>query len=207
MATPNDRQRQEVYTAERAVDWSVFGADENLEELEAVWAYVDKFMQRKSFERRYIQTHTRFNRTRYGWKSKPIREYRYSNWGYKQQPYIVGNSNGRLHGIEIKPTSKGGWANDSTIALNKWARQKYVILHELAHVIDWNENGETGKIYHQGHGWQFCAIYLQLIFMAFGYEAKKALREEFKKHGVKYTKPRSMRSARHELELKDWWVI
>lgn len=206
MGHKDDRQREEVYAAERAVDWSAFGANENLGELEDVWVYIDRFMARQSFKRRYPETHSRFNRTNQGWKSKPQRYHERSSMGYTSHPYVVGNSSGKLHGIKIMPTSRGGRANGDTIWLNKWARQKWVVIHELAHVVDRNENGRPRAIWHQGHGWQFAAIYLRLVGTAFGYGAEKALRASFKEHGVKYSQPKTERTARHPRELSDRWV-
>lgn len=183
-----DVQAKTLYDAERKVDWSKYGGYENLKELETVWVYVDKLMARKSFERRYPRTHGKFNRTHRGWKSKPQR---YVEWG---KPYVVGNSYGKLHGITIKPSSYGGKASGTTIYLDKWARQKYIVVHELAHVVDRNENGAPNKPWHQGHGWQFCLIYLKLVELAFGHDAKKELRDSFRNEGVRFNRPKGARN-------------
>lgn len=183
-----DVQASKAYAAERKVDWAKYGADENLEELEAVWVYVDKLMARKSFERRYPATHTKFNRTHRGWKSKPQR---YVEYG---KPHVIGNSYGKLHGIIIKPSSNGGSANGGTMYLDKWARQKWIVVHELAHVVDRNENGTPRKAWHQGHGWQWCQIYLQLVSAAFGAEAKKELRDKFREQQVRFNRPKGARN-------------
>ena len=203
-----DRQKHECYGAEWAVNWEQFGANDNLGELEDVWQYCYKLMRRQSFAKRYPATYRLHGK----YKMKPERMN-----PYFEQVYVVGiiqsDQEGNPYrnmesGLIVRPTARGGFARDGKeIALSRWGRQKWVVIHELAHIIDHLENGRTGAIWHMDHGWQFCAIYLQLVGMAFGYEAKKALREEFKKRGVKYTKPQSMRSARHKRELSIQWVL
>jgi len=63
-----------------------------------------------------------------------------------------------------------------------WGFQKWVILHELAHHL----NPELPS-----HGRLFCRVYLDLVGHWLGTAAKKRLREEFTKRGVKYSKPQS----------------
>ena len=184
-----DVQAKTLYAAERKVDWAKYGGDENLEELEAVWVYVQKLINRKSFARRYRETHLRFGTLN---KTKPQRYHERSSMGYKSHPFVMGTEFDK--GIRIMPTNYGGYANSQRIALSKWARQKYIVVHELAHVVDCNENGSIDKRWHQGHGWQFCQIYLQLVSAAFGAEAKVALRDSFRDEGVRFTRPRGARN-------------
>lgn len=202
-AGDNDRQMKEVYAAERAVDWSAFGADDNLGELEDVWEYTYRLMRRQSTQRRFPKTY----RKHASYKMKPRR------WQpYGEQVYVMGEiqSDDRYldmrHGLRITPKARGGSANGSEMNLDRWARQKWIVIHELAHVVDHIENGSPRQIYHQGHGWQFAAIYLRLVGTAFGYGAEKALRASFKTHGVKHSQPKTERTARHPKELMDHWV-
>ena len=97
-------------------------------------------------------------------------------------------------GLRIFPHNSGGWANANEMALSHYARQKWILIHELAHVVDYNENGTSDYLWHQGHGWQFCQIFLTLTGMAFGNEAKKALRQAFQDGHVKYTRPRGVKN-------------
>jgi hypothetical protein len=97
----------------------------------------------------------------------------------------------RPRGLRIYPAKKNGAATKDMITLCHWARQKWVILHELAHVIDWNENGAPTKSYHMGHGWQFCQIYIHIVGMAFGHDAKTELRQALKANGVQDLQPKS----------------
>ena len=205
MADLDDRQQDEVYAAERDVDWGAFNdATDNLGELEDVWEWTYKLMRSAKFARRYPRTHNKHGSR----KMKPRR------WqpAY-QQVYVMGeiqSSDSHLdmrHGLRISPKASGGSANANEMDLSRWARQKWIVIHELAHVVDHNENGLPRHIWHQGHGWQFCRIYLTLVNLAFGYEAEKALRASFKAHGVKYMQPKTERTARHPRELSDEWTV
>lgn len=200
MGHQDDRQKEEVYCAERAVRWSEFGANETLDDLHDVWSFVNRLMSRQSFARHYQYTHHMRSLPA---KTKPVK------YGYGENMFVAGpDSNfSWQNGLIIMPYNHGGVANGRYIKLSKWARQKFVIIHELSHVVDYNENGRPRYIYHQGHGWQFCAIFLRLTGMAFGNEAKKALRSQFQKHGVKYLQPKTLRTARHPKELDDCWKI
>ena len=204
-AGANDRQMQEVYDAERAVGWAAYDADDNLGELEDVWEYCYKIMRRKTFARHYPKTHARHA----AYNMKPERFTPYGGHVYvqgivqdKDSPYRNTSA-----GLAIKPTSRGGSANRDEINLSKWARQKWVVIHELAHVVDEIENGSPHFIYHQGHGWQWCSIYQRLVGMAFGHQAWKALKTEMRAKDVKYLQPKTERTARHPKELSDHWVI
>ena len=201
-AGDNDRQMQEVYDAERKVDWSKFGAAENLGELEDVWEYVYRLMRRQSFARRYPRTHSRLQ------ADQPLKAERYI---YNRRVWIAGKhkqlNRGRV-GLRIEPKARGGCATGNYIALDRnWARQKWVIIHELAHVVDHNENGRPEHLFHQGHGWQFCSIYLNLVGMAFGADAKKELRECFKNGNVEYLRPRGAKNLRPNEDPNRVWVV
>lgn len=91
-------------------------------------------------------------------------------WYYrKTKPRIdVGDGRGRrrAHG--------GG----TTIKLPRWTRRTYVILHELAHTMQFEQ---------PWHGRQFAAIYLDLVKRWMGQDAWEKLRDEFRKHKVRYS--------------------
>jgi len=185
--TDYDNQQQMVYTAERSVDWGAFGGKEMLGDLEDVWEFVTRLTRRQSFAKRYPRLHRRQGTI----KMRPMR---YTPYG--RHVYVKGYSldTGRSMGIKFTPRASGGCANDDEISLSKWARQKYVVLHELAHAVDYSENGSPDYMWHQGHGWQWCAIYLNLVGMALGADAKKALRQAFKDNNVKYLRPQGAKN-------------
>jgi len=67
------------------------------------------------------------------------------------------------------------------IKLPIWTRTDLHILHEIAHVVT------TTKV--ASHGREFCANYLALVRQFMGKEEANELRECFKRHKVKYTRP------------------
>jgi len=85
---------------------------------------------------------------------------------------------------------------EKTIHLPSWARTELIILHELAHAAhdgspdwDWTQ---------AAHGWQFCAVYLQLVQRYLGRSAHDILAASFKLGGVRYQKPRAKRVLTEE---------
>jgi putative metallohydrolase (TIGR04338 family) len=68
------------------------------------------------------------------------------------------------------------------IELPAWSRQKAVILHELAHCILTAKHDRRAA----DHGWEFCAIHLQLVQHVMGLEAAAKLKAAFKSHGVRF---------------------
>ena len=77
-----------------------------------------------------------------------------------------------------------GW--DGGIKIPLWARNEWVVVHELAHTIAWRQYGYRVA----GHGWQFCAVYLKLVLYTMGREAHDVLKRDFKVCRVRYTAPR-----------------
>jgi putative metallohydrolase (TIGR04338 family) len=73
------------------------------------------------------------------------------------------------------------------ISLPIWARCELVIIHEMAHIV---ANRHYGERHIAGHGWQFCSVFLDLVRFIMGREAHDALKASFKKHKVRFTKPR-----------------
>lgn len=78
------------------------------------------------------------------------------------------------------------------IAIPRWARKDWVVLHEMAHELV-RPTRQTAS-----HGWEFAACYLYLVKLFMGREAHDALRAAFKAHRVRYTKPRKGRTLTQE---------
>ncbi len=106
------------------------------------------------------------------------------------------------------------------INLPLWARKDWVILHELTHIIHSRiqkpgmavvaksgsrtmelGKSEIDKPAAASHGWQYAAIYLDLIRFCMGKEAHDALILAFKKHRVRY-KPKREVSVTEEMRDK-----
>ena len=122
-------------------------------------------------------------------------DYAYDSWNYQGTPRVKRTEYFEPIGIGVFPTSdRGAFADYRAIHVSKWGRQKWVLIHELAHVVDMGENGNHRE-WHQAHGWQFSAIYLNLVGMVFGADCKKELRDRFKSGAVKYLQPRGAKNA------------
>lgn len=81
---------------------------------------------------------------------------------------------------------RSAYGSHSMINMPRWSRISWVILHELSHTITQRE--ESRRV--AGHGWQFCENYLRLVLLVLGREAHDALKDSFKAHRVRFSKPR-----------------
>lgn len=85
--------------------------------------------------------------------------------------------------IRVELGKGGGLAQGSTIRLGVGARNEWVFLHEVAHVLTPDK-----------HGPQFAAVYVYLVGQVLGKEAAATLKAHFKAKGVK-TKPSAVPAA------------
>ena len=76
-----------------------------------------------------------------------------------------------------------------------WSRDEAIVLHELAHCFNARING---WVMVQSHGWEYCAIYLQLTLYVMGREAHDVLKAAFKANRVRFTAPRKGRKLTPE---------
>jgi putative metallohydrolase (TIGR04338 family) len=74
-----------------------------------------------------------------------------------------------------------------SISIPLWARNDWIVLHELAHTIVHRHFKRSEAA---SHGWQFASVFLDLVMSMMGKEAHDALRASFKAHKVRYTEPR-----------------
>ncbi len=84
--------------------------------------------------------------------------------------------------VTIKSTRRrdgGCWARKSEIGLSRDGVAKWLVLHEVAHVVAW-ENEPAG------HGPEFAGTYLELVYRHLGVDAARKLRDQFDAHRVKY---------------------
>jgi len=77
--------------------------------------------------------------------------------------------------------ARGG---ESYINIPLWARKTDIIIHEACHTISMREYDRIAY-----HGWEFCAVYLEVTLSILGEDAYSALLKSFRKHGVKFKKP------------------
>jgi len=160
---PRDSQRSKVYAAERK--HSQWYDDNQYANLGEIQSWVDSICKSRWFINRF---------PRHALDKKAIMKYGRSADGIK---VLDGRGRQRPCG------STRGF-----IKLPKWSRFELVILHEIAHVVTTRYSTNNRKL-PAYHGRDFCANYLTLVRRFLGKEAGKELRECFKRHKVKYTRP------------------
>lgn len=97
------------------------------------------------------------------------------------RPIAVHHGGGRRNACAY-----GGWK----ISIPLWARNELIVIHEIAHIVTNRHYGDKRSGV-AGHGWQFCAVFLDLVRFIMGREAHDALKASFKAHKVRFTKPRT----------------
>lgn len=70
----------------------------------------------------------------------------------------------------------------NTIVLPRWARSRFVIIHEFSHFLTFIKHGDSVP----SHGRVFCRHYLDLISELMGADSAALLERAFMSHGVKY---------------------
>lgn len=76
------------------------------------------------------------------------------------------------------------------IKLPRWSRQKYIVLHEIAHALAYASDRAF-------HGWEFCECYLHLVRVFVNRGAEDKLKQEFKTRRVRF-KPKRTRTMTAE---------
>jgi putative metallohydrolase (TIGR04338 family) len=79
----------------------------------------------------------------------------------------------------------GGWRQG--ILMPRWSRKRWVVLHELSHVIVDRVHSHRRAA---GHGWEFASTYLLLVRHVMGVAVHDRLKAEFKARRVRYKAPR-----------------
>lgn len=75
---------------------------------------------------------------------------------------------------------RAGASDDGSILMPFWCRYRYIVLHEISHLLpDWNV---------ADHGPEFCKVYLELVKHCMGRDAWEKLRTSFKNNRVKWIK-------------------
>ena len=166
MTKERDNQRSKVFKAE---DKARKGDERPLPKVDDIERYLTRNMGRKTLERRYGETIM-------GRMTK------------------VADGRGTRHALAY-----GGYK----IGIPLWARSEWVVLHEMAHIIHSRINGAKSRrqpmpahaanlVGGASHGWQFCAIFVDLVRYCCGAEAAEKLKTEFKAGKVRYKKPRTV---------------
>lgn len=107
------------------------------------------------------------------------------NFAFVQRRYGAELNRAPVH---VTEKTRGHYARGGAtgIFLPPWAWNKGIICHELAHVIVQRRHGGTVA----AHGWEFAAIYLDLVQAALGPERRLRLEAAFKAGKVRFRAPR-----------------
>lgn len=186
MSDKRDSQRQKVYDAERAHSHFKKAVEKNpdgyylrravefedgtpIPDVQEVQDYVDKVTRSRWFKARWPK------------------------YRYDKDRMVMSTARGarferRPHGIVVldgrRRRSAYGSSNGS-IAMPRWSRSELLILHEMAHVV----TGSSRKV--RAHGKYYCSNFLALIRHELGAEAANEMKQLFKEHRVKYTRPKA----------------
>jgi putative metallohydrolase (TIGR04338 family) len=101
--------------------------------------------------------------------------------------------------IDIEAKHHGAataWPSRGLISMPKWAWCEQILLHEIAHCI--TDRYYVGFDRVAIHGREFAAINLELVGHKQGKAAAEALKVLYRKHKVKFTKPRAKRVLTEE---------
>ena len=124
-----------------------------------------------------------------------VRDYRTAENGDLLFDSRVG---GRDVGVKFPRHQGWAWfkytANACGLILPKWARNKHVVTHELSHMIHFMECGShEAYISEQGHGREFCRIFVHVAQVTLGKEEADKLKTSMRVRGVKYSAKRARR--------------
>ena len=199
MSKTKDSQKGRVYAAELAIEEHKGRTFDSIEE---VYKFLHGVIERDTFARWFPSAYAELTSLFYGERTRPpkwrLNDRRYNEWAAYDHKKVFGreiglwvswnhrNNNGRGGGAYWMP-------GDKRIQMSDYHANEMICLHELAHAVCEYEFG-TGVRHH----WQFCMVYLKLVGNVMGVEARNILRQSFKDHKVKYTKPRAKRELSEE---------
>lgn len=96
----------------------------------------------------------------------------------------------RLGKFTLLPGRKGqrkAWARTYEMCLPDTLRMPLVVTHEMAHAMRRQIDATE-----PGHSWEWAACHLALVRRFLGVSQYRALRDTYKAHRVRYTKPRQL---------------
>lgn len=169
--TERDNQRSKLYKAERE---ALMPLETNFQTIPTVERFLCKCCKRMTIIKRYGRT-----------------------VDLERHPIEITDGRGTINALAhgtYKISLPAGYGSN-------WARTDRVALHELAHIIHnrmaWRNIGGTETTRLRGgasHGWQFAAVYLDLVRFCMGKEAADALKASFRKHRVRF-RPKQKRKT------------
>jgi hypothetical protein len=179
MSSPTrDSQRGKAYKAERVLDDPKFSGP--LPTVQNIEAYVMLIGLKAPLRKRYG-----------------------SALDLKHYPITVGDGRGTRRALAH---------GSHKITIPLWARSEWIVLHEVAHIVHtrlysgWGNGSravELGDPNAAWHGWQWAAVYLDIVRFVKGKEAYDALKASFKKHKVRFRPKRAGKPGVNPFKPRD----
>lgn len=154
-----DNQKSRLYAAERMAFGYEWDVKPDFKTLPQVDAYIHSVTKGKIFQRHYPE-----------WSQVNL----YLRPGRRARMAFAS-----MHEVD------GEYRHSITLPL--WARRKWVILHEMAHII--NDLRNPGP--KAAHGYQFALIFLDLVEKGMGKDARRELRKCYRAKGVSTVEERT----------------
>ena len=128
-----------------------------------------------------------------------IRNVMSTEWFNKRFFQCLHFGSGGWHPINVtylKKDRRACTGGSDGITIAPWGRNRLVILHELAHCLNRRLLRQAGQAYghrkpYAAHGRAWAFIFLELVGLGIGSEPGGRLKEEFKKHKVRFNRRRS----------------
>ena len=201
MSKTKDSQKGRVYAAELTIieehKGRTFGS------IEEVYKFLHGVIERDTFARWFPNAYAELTSLSNWERTRPpkwrLNTRRYNEWAAYDHKKVFGREDGLWVSWNHRGSKngRGGGAYwmyvDQRIQMSDYHANEMICLHELAHAVCQYEFGNGVK-----HHWQFCMVYLKLVGYVMGVEARNILRQSFKDHKVKYTKPRAKRELSEE---------
>lgn len=201
MSKTKDSQKGRVYAAELTIikehKGRTFGS------IEEVYKFLHGVIERDTFARWFPNAYAELTSLSNWERTRPpkwrLNTRRYNEWAAYDHKKVFGREDGLWVSWNHRGSKngRGGGAYwmyvDQRIQMSDYHANEMICLHELAHAVCQYEFGNGVK-----HHWQFCMVYLKLVGNVMGVEARNILRQSFKDHKVKYTKPRAKRELSEE---------
>lgn len=201
MSKTKDSQKGRVYAAELTIieehKGRTFGS------IEEVYKFLHGVIERDTFARWFPNAYAELTSLSNWERTRPpkwrLNTRRYNEWAAYDHKKVFGREDGLWVSWNHRGSKngRGGGAYwmyvDQRIQMSDYHANEMICLHELAHAVCQYEFGNGVK-----HHWQFCMVYLKLVGNVMGVEARNILRQSFKDHKVKYTKPRAKKELSEE---------
>ena len=180
VSRPRDSQRSKLYKSEWEASSSYEKELSVFQSMSECQNYVDKILKSKWFRKHWPEVEEIYVNPGKGCvranASRTVCEKRlYTKEGRikEKKKYVVG---------EIK--------------LPKWAREDWIILHEVCHVV-------TCYSKYAAHGREYASNYLKLVQHFIGKEYSDELKRAFKRNRVKYSKKKELTETHKEILRKN----